>query len=318
MTIDKDNYRQLCREESTIPLFSRDWWLDIVCGENKWDVLLREEKGKIVAAMPLYMPHASVISMPVYTQTMGPWLAPEATDSKYTHTLGLRQARLQAFVEQLTKFPHFLQNFNYQITDWLPFYWAGYRQTTRYTYLLSDIQDEQRLWEQMSSNIRRNITKAKEKHRISVRKGIPMEDFLRVQALTFQRQQLPAPKKQEVLIRLIAACQQRGQGDIWGAYDEQGKLHAVAFVAWQTSCAYYLAGGGDPTLRDSGAHSLLLWECIRHTAQYTTQFDFEGSMIPGVERFFREFGATQISYFAITKGELSLLHRVWFKLKEWL
>ena len=55
---------------------------------------------------------------------------------------------------------------------------------------------------------------------------------------------------------------------------------------------------------------------IRHVSQYTPIFDFEGSMIPGVERFFREFGAIQTPFFTITRGNLSLLYRAWLKIKE--
>lgn len=314
--LNKDKYRLLCNTENSFPLFSRDWWLDAACGETKWEVLLTEEKGKILAALPVYIPHRGVISMPPYTQTMGPWFAPESKDTKYTRTLGKRQAICKEFTDVLKSYPHFLQNFNYGITDWLPFYWEGYKQTTRYTYLLNNIRDEHTLWENMSPNIRRNITKAKEKYLITIRKGISIEDFLKIQSMTFKRQHLSTPKRQDVLIKLITACRQRNQGDLWGAYDEKGKLHAVAFIAWQESSAYYLAGGGDPALRASGAHSLLLWECIRYVSQYTPIFDFEGSMIPGVERFFREFGAIQTPFFTITRGNLSLLYRAWLKIKE--
>ena len=87
-------------------------------------------------------------------------------------------------------------------------------------------------------------------------------------------------------------------------------------MVWQPSSAWYLAGGGDPALRESGAHSLVLWEAIQAVRSHTNQFDFEGSMLPGVERFFREFGALQTPYYAITKGKLSLLHRAWLKLRE--
>ena len=43
---NKDKYRLLCNTEKNIPIFSHDWWLDTVCGEKKWDVLLIEQKGK--------------------------------------------------------------------------------------------------------------------------------------------------------------------------------------------------------------------------------------------------------------------------------
>jgi lipid II:glycine glycyltransferase (peptidoglycan interpeptide bridge formation enzyme) len=107
---------------------------------------------------------------------------------------------------------------------------------------------------------------------------------------------------------------ERGQGDLLGGYDRNGRLHAAAFVVWQESSAYYLAGGADPALRDSGAHSLVLWEAIQAMAAHTSLFDFEGSMLPGVERFFREFGAFQTPYYTITKGKLCLLDRVRIKL----
>lgn len=315
---NKDRYRSLCRAEESIPIFSRDWWLDIVCGTDNWDVLLIEQKGQVQAALPFYFPAPGVILMPPYTQTMGPWFVAEPADAKYTRTLGKRQAICKEFVDALKHSPRFLQNFHYRITDWLPFYWEGYKQTTRYTYILYGIRNETTLWENMSPNIRRNITKAKEKYRISIRKGIDTDEFLRIQALTFKRQHLPSPKHAKVLRKLIDVCRSRNQGDLWGAYDENGRLHAAAFIAWQESSAYYLAGGGDPELRDSGAHSLLLWEGIRFSSQYTDVFDLEGSMIQGVERFFREFGAIQTPYFTITKGNLSLLYRAWQKLKKWI
>jgi hypothetical protein len=312
----KDKYRSLCRTEPSIPIFSRDWWLDTVCGEGGWDVLLYEDKGRIRAAMPLYLPLPKTVSMPPYTQTMGPWFARETADTKYTTALGRRQAISQTFTGQLEKYTSFLQNFHYEATDWLPFYWAGYRQTTRYTYLLHNIRQTGRLWENMSLHIRRNMAKAT-KHRLAVRRGIDAADFLRVHSLTFERQGRK-PVHVATLKRLIDVSRERGQGDLWGGYDAEGRLHAAAFIVWQESGACYLAGGADPSLRNSGAHALVLWDAIRAVAGYTDLFDFEGSMLPGVERFFREFGAVQTPYSTISRGKLSLWNRALIKLHHWV
>ena len=310
----KDKYHLLCNTETSIPIFSRDWWLDTVCGKDKWEVLLIEEKERITAAIPLYCPRQGIISMPFYTQTMGPWFSPESEDTKYTKALSRRQILCKQLLNELKSYPHFLQNFHYGITDWLPFYWEGYQQTTRYTYLLKNIRNTEAILENMSSNIRRNITTAKDIYRITVKKGISIEEFLQVQKQTFERQQVLNKEDTDILVKLINICRKRNQGDIWGGYDEQGRLHAAAFIVWQESSAWYLAGGGDPALRKSGAHSLILWEAIRYVSQYTDTFDFEGSMIPGVERFFREFGAIQTPFFTITKGKLSLLNRACLKI----
>lgn len=312
----QEDYRKLCQSEESIPLFSRDWWLDIVCGEKNWDArLLYSSTGEIMAAMPLFIPIRGTVIMPFYTQTMGPWLRESAADQKAVSRLTQRQMLLCKLVAELKDIPTFLQNFHYTITDWLPFYWEGYRQTTRYTYLLDEIKNHERVWNEMATNVRRNILKAKEKHQITIRRGIPTDELIRIQAMSFERQRL-MPKGTSVLRQLIEISRQRQQGDVWGAYDRDGNLHAAVFVVWQSSSAYYIAGGGDPSLRASGAHSRVMWQAIQDVSAYTDRFDFEGSMLPGVERFFREFGARQTPYFSIQKGKLSLCKRAFIKWKR--
>jgi lipid II:glycine glycyltransferase (peptidoglycan interpeptide bridge formation enzyme) len=165
----------------------------------------------------------------------------------------------------------------------------------------------------MSQQTRRNIRTAEELS-INIRDDVTVDDFLKIQALTFERQKTRNTQCEAVLRKLISAARKRAQGAIFGGYDKEGKLHAAAFIVWQNSCAYYIAGGGDCDLRNSGAHSLVMWEALRQVAQYTDTFDFEGSMIPGVERFFREFGAKQTPYFLITRGRPTIVDR--FRIKQ--
>ena len=51
---NKEKYSEFCQKEKNIPIFSKDWWLDAVCGENNWDVALVEKGGQIMASMPYY------------------------------------------------------------------------------------------------------------------------------------------------------------------------------------------------------------------------------------------------------------------------
>jgi lipid II:glycine glycyltransferase (peptidoglycan interpeptide bridge formation enzyme) len=312
--MSKDLYRTICKAEDDIPVFSRDWWLDAACGDD-WDVLLYEKNGKVYAAMPLYIPCQHIISMPHYTQTMGVWFAKEAADTKYSSQLANRQAICNHFTEQIKHYKHFFQNFSHEFTDWLPFYWTGYSQTTRYTYILRRIKEFDRIWSEMSQQTRRNIKKAQESP-VRVQRDISVDSFLTLQTMTFERQNQKKEQSDAVLQRLIKAARERNQGDIFGGYDEKGRLHAAAFIVWQNSCAYYIAGGGDPALRSSGAHSLVMWHAIQHVSRFTDTFDFEGSMLPGVERFFREFAAVQTPYFAIMRGKPGLLNRIRMKFND--
>ena len=307
----KSLYRTLCQEEQSIPVFSRDWWLDAVCGDD-WDVLLFEKKGKIYAAMPLYVPCKNIITMPHYTQAMGVWFAAETPDTKYASMLEKRQVICNHFIDLLKPYRCFYQNFSHAFTDWLPFYWAGFSQTSRYTYILHDIKRFDKIWGDMSQQTRRNINNAK-KAEICVQSGIKTTVFLNIVEQTFRRQHQKNKQNEAVLQRIMDVARTREQGEIFGGYDKDGNLHAAVFVVWQDNAAYYIAGGGDPELRSSGAHSLVMWETIRFVSRFTDTFDFEGSMLPGVERFFREFGAVQTPYFLITRGEPGLIDRIRIK-----
>ena len=77
--------------------------------------------------------------------------------------------------------------------------------------------------------------------------------------------------------------------------DSQGRIHAASYFVYDEKCCYYLIGGGDPELRTSGASSLLMWEGIKFASTVSGSFDFEGSMIEPIERFFRAFGDTLLA-----------------------
>ncbi|MCL1944110.1 MAG: GNAT family N-acetyltransferase [Candidatus Azobacteroides sp.] len=301
---DKEQYRELCTKEPSIPIFSRDWWLDCVCGENQWDVLLYFSDGcpeAIEAAFPFYTPYKKGITMPAFTQTMGIWFNPNFGKENYSKNLLRKQNICEQLIRNLPEHTYFIQNFHYLFTDWLPFYWKGYRQTTRYTYILPDIQNIAEIEKNRSYNIRQNIHKARTKYQMEMKSRLSADSFLEINAKTYERQRKKAYQS-KILRRLIETAYARNQGNTWGAFDPDGRLHAAVFVVWQENCAYYIAGGSDPIGRKSGAHLLVLSEAIRAVSNVSASFDFEGSMIPGVERVFRSFGALQKPYFTISKG----------------
>ncbi|MDI2587658.1 hypothetical protein OR571_11170 [Psychrobacillus sp. NEAU-3TGS] len=74
---NREKYRELCKKEKNIPIFSKDWWLDAVAGEGKWDVILVEKGDEIVASLPYVIKKKfsfNYITMPMLTQTAGIWI----------------------------------------------------------------------------------------------------------------------------------------------------------------------------------------------------------------------------------------------------
>lgn len=300
MTTNKNKYRALCEVEN-IPLFAQSWWLDAVAGDQGWDVVLIEKGGRCVAALPYAIKcrfGLTLIGMPVLTQSLGPWVRyPEGqkTGKRYAFEKDV----FQALIDGLPKTHGFIQNFSPAVTNWLPFYWRGFVQTTRYSYVLSDLSCLDSLWNCLQENIRREIRKAAKV--VIVDMDADIQTFIECHKKVFERQGIPLPYSLETVRRLDAAAAQRGQRRIFLARDAEGRVHAGVYLVWDEFRAYYLMGAGDPELRNSGATSLTMWEAIRFASTVTKSFDFEGSMLEPVERFFRAFGATQSAYFHLTR-----------------
>lgn len=305
----KQLYSQLCKNEPSIPIFSRDWWLDAVCdGAENWDVAIVEKGGKVVASMPYYVKHKrgfTVLTQPPLTQKLGPWLRP--SKANYSKELAEQKDLMQSLIDQLPSFDHFGQNINHQITNWLPFYWRGFSQSTNYTYILPDLSDDNLIWSGLQTNIRTDVRKAEKRFQLTVRDDVGLDDFLILNKLTFGRQGKSLPYSEELVRRLDAACEKHHCRKIWIAEDPEGQHHAGIYIVWDEESAYYLMGGSDPALRNSGASSICMWYAIKHAASVTQSFDFEGSMMEPVERFFRAFGSVQTPYFSISKTPSFLL-----------
>lgn len=161
------------------------------------------------------------------------------------------------------------------------------------------MQEEELLWKGLQVNIRGDVRKAKNKLGVTVREGT-LDELLALNDMTFARQNRSAPYSRAFVQKLDAAAAARNAHDCLVAEDAQGKLHAGAYIVRSGNTAYYLLGGGNPELRSSGATSLVLWEAICRQPEAVAFFDFEGSMIEPIERFFRALGAVQTPYFRVS------------------
>ncbi|MDA9244085.1 GNAT family N-acetyltransferase [Amylibacter sp.] len=304
----KTLYRELCANEDLIPLFSKDWWLDAVVGIDKWDVALVFKDGKIIASMPYIIKNRfglKLCTLPDLTQYLGPWIKP--SQAKYAKMLGQQKDIMTDLIEQLPRFDYFSQNWDYKQTNWLPFHWKGFQQTTNYTYVIADMLSLDEVWSNLQEKIRTDIRKATNRHNLIFLDNPSIEDFIELNTKVYERKNIKSPHSEQVLIHLDKVCAQRNARKIFIAADEDGRHHAGVYIVWDKNSAYYLLGGSDPELRNSGATSLCLWEAIKFASTVTKEFNFEGSMIEPVERFVRGFGGKQRLVFNISKAPSLLL-----------
>lgn len=280
-------------------IFQQPWWLDAVA-PGQWAEVTCEHDGRIVARLPYVVRGRRglrILTQSSLTHTLGPWVEPSS--AKPSRALAREHELLAQLEAALPPARAFSQQFSPLMLNALPFHWAGYRLEVRYTSRLQDLRSTDALWDGLRDNVRREIRKARK--RVEVVDDLGVDLFHNVLSKTYARQRIPTPHSLAELERLESACARRGAGAMLFARDDAGQVHAVAWVVWDQRGAYYLLAGADPRLRASGASSLLMWEAITRSREVTDIFDFHGSMLQPVERFFRAFGGHQTPYLSVTR-----------------
>jgi len=300
----KEKYKKLCVIEQSISIYSQHWWLDAVCGSCNWDVILYEKGGEIIGSLVYYTKNVKglkYIAMPQLTQTGGIWLK-DYNSPKTEKKLSFEKEVMLYLISELEKLPivYYQQCFSPAITNWLPFYWKGYQQTTRYTYIIEDIRNPEKNFETFSHGKRKNIKKASEAN-LSIKFDLSSEKFYENHKMTLQKQGQKISYDYKLFSRIYSAVYENNSGRVIYADDSNGNIHAALFVIWDNSSGYDLISTIDPDFRSIGAANLLVYEVIKFLSDKVKSFDFEGSMIEDVENSFRQFGTVQKPYFSISK-----------------
>ena len=310
----RDEYRTFASEVADLPLFMQPWYLDAVCPVGSWDAAVVQKNGRTVAVLPYFLKQKLAwqhITMPKLCKQLGPFLLPEYRNLKWE--MRLYKELIEQLPEQLAAFE---QNFNYSVTNWLPFYWKGFKQTTLYSYILSLESPEALIFKDIEKNYRNKIKAAEA--RLVLRDDLPLSELHRLVRASFERQGLETSIDFPFLQTLYAAFSEHGCGKLFFATDpETGQLHSAALLVWDKTSAYYLMSGDDPDLRSSGAAVWLQWIAILHAKNVVgvPVFDFEGSMMPAIEQGRRDFGAQQRPYFRV-RHEWSRFWKWWKFLKS--
>lgn len=301
---NKDLYRNLCATIPEITLFSQDWWLDIACEGGIWEAcLVFDKEGMVIGAMPYYSSKLygfKVIKMPGLSPFFHIWLRYPQNQLKRHQKYAFEKRVLKDLIDQLPKVSYFSQRYGYAFTNWLPFYHYHFDQTTFYSYRIENLKNLDKVFSDFNSSVRNDIRKAQQE--VEVMEGEDIALFYHINEMSFRRQNLNIPYSLEYLRKLDHALNSRKLRKIYFAKDEQGTIHAAIYIARDDISAYYLAGGFDAEASTRGVIHLLLWRAIQDASEIVNCFDFEGSMIPGVERMFCDFGGIQKPYFRIRKA----------------
>lgn len=300
-SIGKQRYGRFC-ETAYVPIYSKPWWMDAVCGPKNWDVWLYEQGGETVAAMPYYLEerkHGLYITKPPLTQNNG---------IVFKHPDGAGSIARAKFEEKVVDaacafiaglgLAVYEQQYHPSFTNWLPFSWNGYSAIPRYTYVIEDTSDLDRVWAGLSSGYRKNIKKGMRNG--SICRGLDQVKLYSEHAKVFLRQGLPVPFTEDLWAKLYDAASSNGSCDVLYTETDHG-IASVLFLVWDERSVYHLLGGTMPGFNGLETYNALTWEGIRLAHDKGLSYDFEGSMIKRISKSFREFGGDPKLYFRIRK-----------------
>lgn len=274
-----------------------------MCGEDNWDVYLVGFGNDIKASFVYQLDETDgvkKIHRSLLTQNSGLWI-------NYPKDQGIaaRQKYEEKIVDEICDYIESLglamydQQHNYRFQNYMPFFWRRYSVQVKYTYVISDTSDMEKVRAEYVSKVKNQIRKAEGS--LTAGPISDLQEFYRVNKLTFDRQGVEIPYTYEQFEKLYNACKERSRVRLLAIYDKEGNTHSVAMLVWDSQTVYFLLNGTDPDYKQHQGNLMLIDRSIEAAHDMGLSFDFEGSVIKSVNHCYRDFSGIPMPYFRITK-----------------
>jgi len=302
--IDKQTYADFCRETGEV--FNSVDWLDlfpsnlILCGvfDNGTRLLSVFYHYKdVFYGIPYY-------HCPPFTPHNGLIIKTESENfSLINFEIKKISTCISKYYNQLSKYGIVKIAFPIKHIDFQPFIWDKFKVIPNYTYQIALSQSIDEISKKMTSERRHNFKKAIKDGitcKICSNHSITKELVLQ----TFKRQSLNIDI--QLLDKIFFQFTNSRNSFSFVSYKNEVPISTV-FCVYEKDIAYYLLGGYDDKNFHTSAGAFAMWNAIQHSKVLGLKtFDFEGSMIIPVEKYFRGFGGNITPYFTINKANLFL------------
>lgn len=183
--------------------------------------------------------------------------------------------------------------------DLQPFIWDNYKVIPNYTYRIDLNQELSSISAKMSPQ-RRNELKKAEKDGVVVKRNYDNNLVLEIINKTFDRKKLKVSSR--IINKILFEFANNENSFSFIAYKDELPI-AATFCIHDQNTVYYLLGGYDNFNKHQSAGALCVWNSIQLSKELNKKiFDFEGSMLKPVERYFRDFGGDLVAYYTVNKA----------------
>lgn len=267
---------------------------------------LSDKNNNWVAAF--YIPTSSkfgkeFIVMPHMTPFGGVMVSPEIHKLTICKRIGNIKDINEIFISKLKEKSLLYYSFSPEHIDMQPFIWNKYITSVRYTYRV-DLCDEKLLW----SNLQEKTSVNKgNKSNCKIKWGFDeyLDIYFELNGKSFNSQNINNFDN-ELTKKLLIELNKNNNCIIGIVYNENDTPIGGCVLAYDNKRVYYIMGGVDRST--NFGMSFLLWEAMlysKNTLSLNT-FDFEGSMIPSIEKYFRKFGGSLTPYYSLNSLLLTI------------
>jgi predicted dehydrogenase len=235
------------------------------------------------------------------TGSLAPYLGPISNTTAFSALSKEEQLTAENRLAMILK--ESVPNAEFFVSPWLqnlqPYLSVGFNAQLLYTKVVPTV-DLQNTWNAFSPVLRRNIRRA-EKDGLTAIRTTDFVGLLELVQKTFDRQNLPIWFEAKEALNCMNRLAQLNQAVCFITYDRENNPVAGAGIVWDWQRSYYILGGYDSARKHRGASSLALWNAIQftHYELHLPELDLEGSNIPAIEIFFRQFGGKQLPFYYV-------------------
>lgn len=204
--------------------------------------------------------------------------------------------------------------FPYKIIDFHSFIWNKFKVIPNYTYKIDLEQPVEKITSHFDPKNRNAINKAIKEGVTTELNGITKQeqfDFF-LNSLNATNANVYVNELQNIFLKFST-----NSNSFCISAKYKNKIGALVFCVYDETTCYYLLGGVNKSDGVGGMANLLVLKSIEQAKSFGCKiFDFEGSMLKGVEKFFRSFGPDLVPYFTVNKAKLPIEIMLKFKKRE--
>jgi hypothetical protein len=281
-------------------IFHKTCWLKLI--DPNIEIFAATVDGKIKAGVALIKTKKNGVAgyhIPPYTQYFSPLYG---TGDLSKNSLTEEHSLIKAILDKIKDISHIDFKLPGGHQSILPYAWKGFESSVGITHVVKG--DLEGYLKNLNKNKLRELKKLQqlaEAGEISIEEEISETELLHLLQQTGERKGF---KTRSTLVLKLVMQADKSFAKKVAIRSKQHGLLAFGFFPYDNKAVYNLVNAServtDPVLKT--VNLLLLYQAIEFALNSGRTFDFEGSMLPGVETFCRLMGGTQLPVYRVQKS----------------